>query len=125
MNKMFLLTFFISAKALAINETVIVLEEITSRGKVINKDVVIVKDGSVIVNREKLSAAEIITQSEHMTGIASFKESQTTHQCESGLFKHVLKKGKVQKAEQGCLGSDRHKFLKENFRALKKDRVTE
>lgn len=106
-------------------ETLIVFELKNSHGKLMDKDVVILQEGSVMVNREKLSATEIITQSEHITAIASFTSNGTVRACDAGTFKHILKKGKILKSESGCLGSERYNFLKENFKALKKDRITE
>lgn len=93
-------------------DTVIVLEALNSKGKKLTKDIVLVSEGSIIVNREKLSDAEAITQSDHLKNIASFNKNELTYSCESGVFKHILKQGKILKVEKGCLFSDRYKSLK-------------
>src|SRR4051812_25433572 len=109
-NKLSIIIFLFSLEAMAGSpDTIIVLEAKSSRGKTLSKDIVFVKDGTVIVNREKLSAPEVITQSEHLTKIASFNENDPGTHCASGTFKHTMKKGKILKIEKGCLASDRFK----------------
>ncbi|MFA6237548.1 MAG: hypothetical protein WC635_09500 [Bacteriovorax sp.] len=126
MNKILILILITTMQAFAADmDTVIVLQSMDSRGKTVSSDVVFVKNGFLIVNREKLSATEVITQSENITKIATFKESETANNCDSGMFKHTLKKGKLLKIEKGCLSSERYKSLSDDFRALKKDRITE
>jgi hypothetical protein len=107
------------------SETVILLESQTILGKELKKEFVIINDGSVIVNNEKLSATEVITQSENIKNIATFSDLKSLENCTSGAFKHILKKGKILKIEKGCLESARYKVLKENFKALKKDHITQ
>lgn len=125
-NKFFLIGFVMTLTSFASTlETVIILEVIAPRGKVMSKDVVIIGEGSVMVNKEKLSSSEIITQSEYISKIATFPLSKRADQCESGIFKHMLKKGNEYKVEYGCLNSERFKHLEKSFRGLKKDRVTE
>lgn len=126
MNKFLLLYLLFTLCAWAKTpETVIILETISNREKPMSRDVVIVKDGMVMVNAEKLSAREIITQSEHIKKIAQFSKREKINQCDSGVFKHILKQGKITKEEQGCLNSDRFHELKEHFKNLKKDIITE
>lgn len=127
MNKWFFLFLLLPLKLLGAtpSETVIILEDISPKGAVVAKDVVIVGEGVLIVNNEKLSPSEVITQSEFVTKIANFKTSEITYQCSAGIFRHILKKGKLVKSEQGCLNSERYKSLKQSFSSLKKDRVTE
>lgn len=106
-------------------ETVIILEELNHRGRSIKKDVAMIIGPNIIINKERLSPAEIITQSDHLTKISSFLPSEITDQCPGGKFKHFLKKGDIVKVEYGCLNSERFRHLKKSFKALKKDRVTE
>lgn len=126
MNKLVLFSLLIT-QSLFGNEldTLIVLEAHTSKGQLISKDVFFVKDGAVIVNKEKLSATETITQSDHISNIAAITTVSLSSPCSEGIYKHSVKKGKILKIEKGCLGSERYNFLKENFKALKKDRITE
>ncbi len=126
MNKFFLLIFiFVTCSWAKTPETVIVLETISTRGAPMNRDIVIVKEGMVMVNKEKLSANEIITQSEHIKKIAQFSSSEKIDQCRSGSFKHIFKQEKLVKEEQGCLNSSRYLELKKHFKNLKKDSITE
>jgi hypothetical protein len=106
-------------------ETVIVLLAINQRGVEIKREVVIINNSSVIVNKEKLSPVEIITQSNNIKKINQFLPNDKFTQCESGTFKHIYKKGPVQKEELGCLSSMRFNHLEKSFKGLKKDRVTD
>lgn len=106
-------------------ETVIVLLAINQRGVEVKREVVIINNSSVIVNKEKLSPVEIITQSNNIKKINHFLPNDKFSQCESGTFKHIYKKGLVQKEELGCLSSMRFNQLEKSFKGLKKDRVTE
>ncbi len=126
MNKKLLTIFlFISYSAFAVNpDAVIILLDKNHQGKIIDKEVVIVANGTMMVNREKLSPSEVITQSPHITEIANFKSNESG-QCHAGTFKHILKKGKIVKVEEGCLNSDRYKTLKASFKALHKDTITQ
>lgn len=106
-------------------EVVIILESISNHGAVIKKEVVLIKDSSVLVNREKLSPVEIITQANNIKDISHFYASVTNSPCLAGRFRHIYKKGKIVKEERGCLSSERFNQLEKSFRALKKDRLTE
>lgn len=104
-----------------IPETIILLESKNQRGVELNKEVVIIKNSDVLVNGEKISASEIITQSGALTEISKFPKTEKGKACESGLFRHLYKKDKITKLEHGCLGSSRYNHLMKNFKALKKD----
>ena len=127
MNKILFLSLFFGFKlhAASSSETVILLESSSNRGVLLKKEVVLIKDSQVLVNSEKLSPAEIITQSDNIKKISSFLASEIGNRCETGKFKHLYKKGKVQKEEHGCLESERFIQLEKSFKGLKKDRVTE
>ncbi|MDD4973585.1 MAG: hypothetical protein PHY93_04505 [Bacteriovorax sp.] len=127
MNKILFVGVFFCFKlsAVSASETIIILESIGNRGTIVKKEVMLVKDSMVLVNREKLSPAEIITQSGNIKNISTFFVSEIGNQCETGKFKHIYKKGKVLKEEHGCLGSERFNHLEKSFKGLKKDRVTE
>ena len=121
MNKLFFCLFFLSLQLFAkSSETVILLKEMGVSGKMLSKDVAIMIGESFMVNKEKLSASEIITHSEHITNIASFDKIKQTDKCASGTFIHLLKFNNYIKNEEGCLESNRFKSLKKSFKALQK-----
>lgn len=122
MNKVLLILLLISfqVKAEAVPEAVLMLESKTHRGAKLESVSVIIKIDDVIVNGEKLSPTEVITQSAALTEISKFPPSEKGL-CEAGVFRHVYKKAKILKIERGCLGSSRYNHLMKNFLALKKD----
>jgi bifunctional N-acetylglucosamine-1-phosphate-uridyltransferase/glucosamine-1-phosphate-acetyltransferase GlmU-like protein len=126
-NKILFLSLFFCFKLSATTppETALVLESTSNRGVLLKKEVVLIKDSMVVVNSEKLSPAEIITQSDNIKKISSFLASEVGNRCETGQFRHLYKKGKVLKEELGCLGSERFNDLEKSFKGLKKDQVTE
>lgn len=126
-NKILFLIFYLAASN-SFGESVksvIALETYSHNEKLIDKDIAFIKDGSLIVNKEKLSANEAITQAEHLTKIANFSTDKNASFCIAGIYRHVLKNGNIYKIEKGCVDSEHYKMLKENFRALKKDHITE
>lgn len=127
MNKIlfFILIFCFKLNAANTPEVVIILESINKRGEIIKKEVLLIKDSQVFVNREKLSPSETITQSYNIKKISHFLVSEIGTQCESGKFRHLLKNGKELKEEYGCLESTRFHYLEKSFKGLKKDHVTE
>lgn len=125
MNKsllLILLTVFFSFAAGA-DETVILLTDYTARGEKIKTETVVAGPDSLIVNSEKLSAAQVIAQAGHVKKISQFKISSSIKTCEAGRFEHILKKGKLVKKETGCVESERYQELKASFKALAKDPV--
>lgn len=122
MNKFLLILGIISfhVKAEAVPDAVLILESKTHRGVKLESTLVIIKNDEVIVNGEKLSPTEIITQSSALTEISKFPASEKGL-CEAGVFRHLYKKAKIIKIERGCLGSSRYNHLMKNFLALKKD----
>lgn len=127
MNKFFL--FFVLSAAIlpafAADETVIVLEAFNARGKKSSGEAVVIGKDTLLINGEKLSSAEIITQSQHIKKIAEFKSAAGVKACEAGHFEHILKRGKLHRKESGCLESERYRELKDSFKALAKDHLTE
>lgn len=125
MNKL-VLYFFLFGTVLRASEpdTMIILESFNARGSQVNKEVIFIKDGALIVNNEKLSPTEVITQSSHVKNISTFLSSDMITYCESGTFKHIYKKGKILKVEHGCLNNQRYNDLIKSFKALKKDSIT-
>lgn len=121
-----LFLFFNSALATDSSETVIMLISKTTRGTIISKDIVIAGSDFLMVNAEKLSPSEVITQSPHIKSISTFpnKPRNLLLGCESGTFEHILKKGPLKKQEEGCLDSERYRKLHKSFQALKKDPLT-
>lgn len=108
------------------SETVIMLISKNARGKILSKDIVIAGSDFLMVNAEKLSPAEIITQSPHIKVISTFAKTPEIYLqgCESGTFEHILKKGSLKKQEKGCMDSERYQDLKKSLKALKKDPLT-
>ena len=127
MSKYFLLLILLTASmaTFAKEETVILLKDFPAGGKKGAQETVIAGENFLMVNAEKLSPAEIITQSQHIKKISEFKSVSSLKRCEAGRFEHILKKGKVFKKECGCLESDRYQELKAGFKALAKDTLTE
>lgn len=116
-----LILFSWSIVLLANDETVIVLQEFGARGKKGARETVIAGKDFLMVNAQKLTPGEIITQSQHIKTISEFKSMHSDSTCEAGRFEHILKKGKLIKKEVGCLESDRYSELKASFKALAKD----
>jgi hypothetical protein len=120
-NKIFLCFFFLSLHSYARTvETVVLLKELGINGKMLGKNVVIMNEGSLLINKEKLSDVEIVTESRHISNIASFEKSEQTNSCITGTFVHLIKFKNNIKNEEGCLEGKRFKSLKASFRALKK-----
>ncbi len=115
---------FSSSGSTPSTELIIVLDELSSQGVRLSRDVLITKDGHVFVNRERLSPSEIITQSSHISQLATFVMKKKNESCSTGSFLHILKNEKVIKKENGCLNSERYKMLKKHFGALKKDHIS-
>lgn len=113
-----------SLKVLASDSAVIVLEALNARGKLVHKEVVLIKDGSVVVNNQKLSAAEVITQSYALKQISQFSPIEKNIHCEAGTYKHIYKKAKMIKEEHGCLNNERYNELEKSFKALSADPIT-
>lgn len=113
-----------SIHAIEESPAVVVLFSTNNRGVEFKKEVVIINKSSVMVNKEKLSSTEIITQAEYLKKINEFLPSTPTTFCESGTFKHIFKKDKIEKVENGCLNSPRYKDLLLSFNSLKKDPIT-
>lgn len=127
MNKRILLLiilFFAAGTASAAEETVILLNVYNARQSKMSGETVVAGKDFLMVNGEKLSSAEIITQSQHIKKISEFKTSGTVQACSAGHFEHILKRGKLQKSESGCLESERYQELKSGFKALAKDDLT-
>lgn len=129
MNKILYLSLFfcfsLAGRASTPSEVVILLESISKSGVILKKDIVLIKNSSVIVNREKLEASEIITQAESLKNISTFVKLSVEERCLAGSFRHLYVNGKKKKEEFGCLGSDRFLHLEKSFKALKKDSMTE
>lgn len=123
MNKVFLIVIFIifDLNAALNPETIISLESVSNRGKSIKKEIMLIKDSKVIVNRETLSPVEIINQSENIKILSTFLRSEIGARCEMGTFKHLYNKGKEHREEYGCLYSKRFNALEKSFKQLKKD----
>lgn len=128
MNKSWIIFFclnsIISLSSALGEETIIILEAKDARKNEMHKDIVIIKDSEVIVNREKLTPAEVITQSDSIRVISTFIADDKTKPCDAGVFRHILKKEKIVKVEHGCLGNLRYNHLMKNFKAVKKDTLT-
>lgn len=101
----------------------ILLQDYTPRGGMGMRETVIAGKDFLMVNAEKLTPSEIITQSQHIKKISEFKNVQSNSACDSGRFEHILKKGKLLKKESGCLDSDRYRELKASFKSLAKDKL--
>lgn len=125
MNK-FIIFFLMSTGVQAIDEvpTVVVLSSTNNRGVELKKEVVIINSSSVTVDQQKLSSTEIVTQAPFLKKINEFLPSTPLTFCESGTFKHIYKKDKIVKEENGCLNSARYKDLLLSFNSLKKDPIT-
>jgi hypothetical protein len=105
-------------------ETVIVLEARSAKGKKITNDVLLLKNGSVVVNNERLTPAEAITQSNHIKSLAQIPARKLTLECDAGYFIHIIKREKDVKSEKGCIDGARYKGLRGHFKALKKDSLS-
>lgn len=131
MNKYLVALFFysLSLQAQATPEALIVLEAFNHRGIMVHKEVVLIQEGELMVNGEKLSPTEIITQAGALKKISQVQQllliDEKNVQCGQGVFKHTLKKGKILKVERGCLNNDRYNELLAAFSALKKDKITQ
>lgn len=127
MNKylvgLFLYSFNLQAQGTS--EALIVLEAFNHRGMLVHKEVVLIKAGELMVNGEKLSATEIITQSAALKKISQLLVDEKSAECNMGVYKHSFKKGKILKVERGCLNNDRYNELRAAFGALKKDKITQ
>lgn len=131
MNKylvgLFLYSFSLQARSTS--EALIVLEAFNHRGILVHKEVVLIQEGELTVNGEKLSPTEIITQSAALKKISQLQlqllDDTKNAECNLGVFKHSFKKGKILKVERGCLNNDRYNELLAAFSALKKDKITQ
>lgn len=110
---------------LAAEETVIILNDYNARGKKSSGETVVAGKDFLMVNGEKLSSAEIITQSQHIKKISEVKTNGSIRACEAGYFEHILKRGELHRKESGCLESERYQELKAGFKALAKDHLTQ
>jgi hypothetical protein len=111
------------ALAVSARDTVIILQEYGRRGETGTRESFISGKNGLMINAQKLSPAEVITQSQHIKKISHFKKSAqgADSSCDSGRFEHILKQDNLLKKESGCLGSERFKELKASFQALAKD----
>lgn len=126
MNKLFLGLLFFNLQTYAkSSETVVLLKELSTNGKLISKDVAVIGDKFLMVNKEKLSPVEIITHSKAITNIARYDKINQTDECKIGTFIHLIKFKNNIKSEEGCLESQRFKSLKASFRSLKKNWIME
>jgi len=120
-----LFLYCFSLQARGTSEALIVLEAFNHRGMMVHKEVVLIQEGELSVNGEKLSPTEVITQSGALKKISQILADEKSAQCKMGLFKHSYKKGKILKVERGCLNNDRYNELLAAFSALKKDKITQ
>lgn len=122
MNRYFLfLLGFLFCFSAAAEETVIRLQSFSKKGEKAETETVIAGKDFLLVNDEKLTPAQIIAQSEHIKKISHFVPAASVKACEAGRFEHILKKGKLEKKETGCVESGRYSELKASFKALAKD----
>ena len=105
-------------------ESLVVLEQFSQSGTKVKADIMMVNSHSeVFINGEKLSSSEVITQSPSIKAVSTFLTSKNEN-CNEGRFKHVIKRGKMYKSEEGCLYSKRFNQLSLSFKQLKKDSIT-